>query len=184
VLAQLRGVFQLLPISAAVAILLTLAWSLWTFRSVFNRQVLRNSVAFWSLLIGNFVIVDFVLKEHWGPPPALPPVHWRAAIRQLSVRRRRRLAWRMPVKLLVCLWRGERTFLDGLRDGASAPAHFQAGLYRGASRGDCRIMLEGRIWRALSVRRDRRRLAVGACIFADCCVRFAHRTKIPRTSSH
>lgn len=73
VLSPIREFLRILPIVVAGICLLTALWICWQRRSISDRQALRYASAFWSMVISNLVLVDFLLKEHWGRPRPYHP---------------------------------------------------------------------------------------------------------------
>lgn len=67
-LVLIRDFLHVLPLILGTMLLLPIGWYLWRRHSLFDRHVLRYGTAFWSLVIGNLLVVDFLLKEHWGRP--------------------------------------------------------------------------------------------------------------------
>jgi len=67
-LVIIRDVLHVLPLILGALLLVATLWVAWRHRSVVHPLALRYGAAFWSLVVGNLLLVDLVLKQHWGRP--------------------------------------------------------------------------------------------------------------------
>ena len=68
ILSPLRDILHGLPFVLGGILLAATLWRAFKVRSIVERQVLRYAAAFWALVVGNMLLVETLLKQHWGRP--------------------------------------------------------------------------------------------------------------------
>lgn len=67
-LVIVREFLHVLPLFLGGLLFVATVWIAVKRRSIIDGLVLRCGAAFWSLVISNLLVVDFLLKQHWGRP--------------------------------------------------------------------------------------------------------------------
>lgn len=68
ILSPLREMLHVLPLALGGVLLVVTLWRAAKVRSIVERQVLRYAAAFWSLIVGNMLLIETILKQSWGRP--------------------------------------------------------------------------------------------------------------------